>query len=191
MMQFRLRTLMLVFVILWSSLAACGYGGIFVTLGIVMVAATIHLFSKPTLKEWLVAMAIIGVLVALLLPAVQTSCGSPTGRCINNLHNLTLALLAYHDQYGSFPPAYVADKAGKPMHSCAVQCFPFSTEGTCTTHTISANRGTAPQTRPCSQQSSFCIAPVIQIGLARTQPTISPATLPSSAPRRPGGVPRP
>jgi hypothetical protein len=125
MMQFRLRTLMLVFVILWSSLAAFEAGGILVTCGIVIVAATIHMLSKPTVKEWLVSIAIIGVLVALLLPAVQTSCGSPTGRCINNLINLTRALLAYHDQHGSFPPAYVVDKAGKPMHSWRVQMLPF------------------------------------------------------------------
>jgi hypothetical protein len=41
------------------------------------------------------------------------------------LRNLGLALLAYHSQYGSFPPTYVTDKAGKPMHSWRIQMLPF------------------------------------------------------------------
>ena len=45
--------------------------------------------------------------------------------CSNNLHNLALALQNYHDVYGSFPPAYVADATGKPMHSWRVLILPF------------------------------------------------------------------
>jgi hypothetical protein len=36
-----------------------------------------------------------------------------------------LALYNYHDTYGSFPPAYIADKDGKPMHSWRVLILPF------------------------------------------------------------------
>jgi hypothetical protein len=36
-----------------------------------------------------------------------------------------LAVANYHDTYGSFPPAYIADETGKPMHSWRVLLLPF------------------------------------------------------------------
>src|SRR5271168_5107175 len=45
--------------------------------------------------------------------------------CKNHLKQLALAMHNYHDQYGSFPPAYIADKNGRPMHSWRVLLLPF------------------------------------------------------------------
>jgi hypothetical protein len=45
--------------------------------------------------------------------------------CKNHLKQLALAMHNYHDKYGSFPPAYVADKNGRPMHSWRVLLLPF------------------------------------------------------------------
>jgi hypothetical protein len=36
-----------------------------------------------------------------------------------------LAVANYHETYGSFPPAYVADRDGKPLHSWRVLLLPF------------------------------------------------------------------
>ena len=70
-----------------------------------------------------------GILVALLLPAVQAAReAARRAQCANNLKQIGLAMHNYHTAYGSFPPAYIPDAKGKPKHSWRVLLLPYMGE---------------------------------------------------------------
>ena len=70
--------------------------------------------------------AMIGVMMALLFPAVSTvRAVSQKHACDSNLARIGLALQAYETEHGTLPPAYIADKDGKPMHSWRVLLLPY------------------------------------------------------------------
>ncbi len=85
-----------------------------------------------TLIELLVVVAIIAVLIALLLPAVQSSREQARrAQCVNNLLQLGIAMGNYASTHSVLPPGVVNDKgpiANFPKgyhHGWAVQILPF------------------------------------------------------------------
>jgi prepilin-type processing-associated H-X9-DG protein len=71
-----------------------------------------------------------GVLIALLLPAVQAARESARRMsCSNNLKQIGLAFHNYHDVYNCFPAGFISDENGTPMHSWRVALLPFLGRG--------------------------------------------------------------
>lgn len=84
-----------------------------------------------TLVELLVVIAIIGVLVALLLPAIQAAReAARRSQCVNNLHNIGLAIHNYASARKSLPPAEVREAASqvKTLFSWVTVLMPYIEE---------------------------------------------------------------
>jgi prepilin-type processing-associated H-X9-DG protein len=72
------------------------------------------------------AIAFGAILLALLLPAVQSArAAARKSQCAGNLRQIATAVFEYRQRYDTFPPAYIADKNGRPMHSWRVLILPF------------------------------------------------------------------
>jgi prepilin-type processing-associated H-X9-DG protein len=63
--------------------------------------------------------------IFLLLPDTGSRGSPKRDRCTNNLKQIGLGLQNYTDIYRCFPPAYITDENGKPMHSWRVLILPF------------------------------------------------------------------
>lgn len=85
-----------------------------------------------TLVELLVVIAIIGILVALLLPAVQAARESARRtQCQNNMKQLVTAMHVYHDAYNHFPPGHTGwglTPQTEYQHSWMTLILPFVEE---------------------------------------------------------------
>lgn len=73
-----------------------------------------------------IAVLIVGVLIALILPGTRSA--GPAARrlqCQNNLRNIGIALYNYADTFGALPPAYTVDAQGHRLHSWRTLLLPF------------------------------------------------------------------
>lgn len=67
-----------------------------------------------------------GILVALLLPAVQSAREAARRmQSTNNIRQILIALHNYHDAHNTLPPAVVKDADGKPLYSGMVCLLPY------------------------------------------------------------------
>lgn len=82
-----------------------------------------------TLVELLVVMAIISLLISLLLPAVHAAREiARRTQCANNLSQIGLALLNYHDAEKCFPPGGLINASKLYGHSWLVRIMPYVEE---------------------------------------------------------------
>lgn len=92
--------------------------------------ANIHTRRALTLSELLVVTAIVGLLVALLLPAIQGARESGRrAQCVNNLRQLALAMHNFNDSHRRLP-GFVNSTGGKAnrIASWAIMLFPYIEE---------------------------------------------------------------
>ena len=106
-----------------SSVITFGVSGILP--GMLIVGAWAYIFtrhSRPRALFEVCAVIVLGFcLISLILPAMSYPRKAVwRAQCRNNLKQIGLALHNYHDTYESFPPAYIADENGRPMHSWRV-----------------------------------------------------------------------
>jgi hypothetical protein len=130
--RFSIRGLLLVTAGVAAALALVTQLGAF-GLAIVATAAGLAAIWSGR-KKWegggfgvplgIVCLVVAGFLV-LFLAAAESRPAARRSACSNNLKQIALALHNYHDTFGSFPPAYIADENGRPMHSWRVLILPF------------------------------------------------------------------
>ncbi|MEN6449134.1 MAG: DUF1559 domain-containing protein [Thermoguttaceae bacterium] len=122
-MQFTLQTLFLLFVVLWTSLALFDPLGIVAFLVVVVLAVSFRFFKR---QEIVISIVILGVLIALLLPAQSQSREvARLAHCVQNLDRIATALRAYRAEHGRYPPVCITDAAGKPIHSWRTALVPY------------------------------------------------------------------
>lgn len=127
-------------------------GTAIVAIGVVLSAARMVMtWQENHLLEWIlvaVGIALLAVLLAIQrnmkgaelsaaggivffvawsswLPAREAAHAMRQTQCRGHLKQIVMALHWYHDEYGSFPPAVVRDRSGRPMHSWRVLLLPY------------------------------------------------------------------
>ena len=123
--QFKLGTLILVFVVLASSLAVFGAWGILM-FGLAVWSA-VHLHNWPSSRSSAPSSFAALCIVALIASGISHELTEITrhSRCRYNVEQIAHALQQYRNANGRFPPAYIADKSGKPVHSWRVLLLPY------------------------------------------------------------------
>lgn len=132
--QFSLTTLLLLPVV--SAVVCLGYvWGETAGLIVAVLAGAIVFSYLPRFEvsaHWRIvreAFRIIGflVIVVILLDGAREASQEAARRtqCRNNMKQVAIALQNYHADFGSYPPAYVADEIDKPMHSWRVLLLPY------------------------------------------------------------------
>ncbi len=125
--QFTLLYLFAITAIVALSLALVVRWGAWVLLAVWIGGIGLSLFQK----RYVIAGGLFGLLLiwVLLLPTIGTA--KPAARraqCINQMKQITLAILNYERTHGHLPPPYTTDDEGNPLHSWRVLILPFVEE---------------------------------------------------------------
>jgi prepilin-type processing-associated H-X9-DG protein len=98
----------------------------------VFIWLTVRVVNRP--KQWGTSSYV--AVFLLLSPLIGVFCLNPfhlgghtqaarRSQCKYNLKQIGLAVHNYHEKFGCFPPAFIADENGRPVHSWRVLILPF------------------------------------------------------------------
>ncbi len=77
-------------------------------------------------KFFAVCIVIVAGILFLLMPMTRRAPqAAHRTQCMNNLKNISLALLSYAESHGRFPPAYTTDASGNRLHSWRTLILPY------------------------------------------------------------------
>src|SRR5262245_23943537 len=124
MPSYRLATVLWAFAVVATSMAAFGPWGLLLAGGVFLFWAKAFYGVPFTIVELLVIVAIIGMLVGLLIPAVQAARETARGiSCLNQMRSLALGVKAFAEKHEALPAA-AEPKEGSPPMSWRVRILP-------------------------------------------------------------------
>jgi len=128
--QFSLRELLFLCGSVCILVAAAQWFGWLAACIAVVVVWVLAKTSRENLVTTLVSLAVGLFLVTLLMlpTCVEPRVFSRVAQCRGRVGHIAKALFAYEHEYGSLPPAYVADDEGRPMYSWRVLILPYIEE---------------------------------------------------------------
>lgn len=126
--RYGLSTLFYVTAVIAAAIALVGVGGAGWAV-LVLGFWFSNRSSKTSIARILIWSVGIGILIWMLLPPIRMSRPYAIRTTHSNqMKQICLAVLNYESANGHFPPAYIADDDGKPMHSWRVLILPYLEE---------------------------------------------------------------
>lgn len=124
--RFRLVHYLYAAVVLATSLILFGANGLLAATAAMVVWSLVFSSTSRVRTLLLLALPLSVVSCCLLLPGWGHHRSTyDRMECSNKLKQIAIALHNYHDTYKTFPPAFIADADGKPMHSWRTLIIPL------------------------------------------------------------------
>ncbi len=126
--SFRIVDLLYVIAVFAAAFAAFGLYGILTGSAVVLFWAIV--FANSSQRKVIIGASAVALgAIYLFWPRMTDLAPLHRGMaCRNNLCQIAIALNHYRDTWGAFPPAYIADNEGRPMHSWRVLILPYVDE---------------------------------------------------------------
>ena len=123
--RFTLPSIFWLIAVLASSLAVFGVTGIVFGGLVVFIWAFVYSSTKPGRRNAWYLLAFLSLLFFVMFPVGYAAKGASANTiCLSNMKQIMLGLVNYEAANGQFPPPYIADQDGKPMHSWRVLILP-------------------------------------------------------------------
>ena len=130
MLQFRIVHIAYVVALIAISLATFGVPGLSLAFSAWLLWSLVFTSSSRPRVMLTTSLLVLNccLVIHFMWPVFSSPPATSRSRCPINIRRIVWALANYERQYGSYPPPYIPDKTGKPMHSWRVLLLPFLRE---------------------------------------------------------------